>query len=246
MIDLHLSVAKLELYSGFIFFPDMPERTTSRWLTTEEKLLARKRLEEEGFKPPSGLNRTIFTRLLGSWRFYAFISLLVIFCNMTYASGTPFILWLKSQPDRFSIELVNDMSTVTNAASVVAALLTSYYTDLRGKRYEPIILSAFLCIFANILLTIWNIPFGLKVFAFISVGWVYGMIPVLIAWTSEGLADDLEVRAITLASYNCFGEITSLVVPLIAWPVSKSPHFRGGYIWVSSYLHLVFPREILM
>ncbi|CRL23069.1 Sucrose/H+ symporter, plant [Penicillium camemberti] len=218
---------------GFLIFPDMPERTKSRFLNTEEKALANKRLQEEGFKPSTGLNKTIIKRIFTSWRFYAFVLLLVIFCNMTYSEATPFILWLDSQPDKYPVALVNNLSTVTNGAAVAGALMMSFYSDIRGSRTEPIILSGILCIFANLVLSIWNIPDGLKFFAYISVGWSYGTIPVLIAWTAEGLAGDSEVRALTLASYNCVGEITSLVVPLVAWPVSKAPGFRGGFIWAT-------------
>ncbi|KAJ5603682.1 hypothetical protein N7537_006638 [Penicillium hordei] len=218
---------------GFLIFPDMPERTKSRFLNTEEKALANKRLQEEGFKPSTGLNKTIIKRIFTSWRFYAFVLLLVIFCNMTYSEATPFILWLDSQPDKYPVALVNNLSTVTNGAAVAGALMMSFYSDIRGSRAEPIILSGILCIFANLVLSIWNIPDDLKFFAYISVGWSYGTIPVLIAWTAEGLAGDSEVRALTLASYNCLGEITSLVVPLVAWPVSKAPGFRGGFIWAT-------------
>lgn len=151
---------------------------------------------------------------------------------MTYSEATPFILWLDSQPDKYPVALVNNLSTVTNGAAVAGALMMSFYSDIGGSRTEPIILSGILCIFANLVLSIWNIPDGLKFFAYISVGWSYGTIPVLVAWTAEGLAGDSEVRALTLASYNCVGEITSLVVPLVAWPVSKAPGFRGGFIWV--------------
>lgn len=70
-------------------------------------------------------------------------------------------------------------------------------------------------------------------------GWSYGTIPVLIAWTVEGLAGDSEVGVLTPVSYNFLGEITSLVVPLVAWPVSKAPSFRGGFIWVT----MTFPKH---
>jgi hypothetical protein len=128
------------------------------------------------------------------------------------------------------------MSTITHGAAAAGALIMSFYSDLRGSRIEPIVLSGVFCIFANLVLAVWNIPDGLKFFAYISVGWSYGTIPVLISWTAEGLANDLEVRAIALASYNTISEICGLVVPLIAWPVSKAPGFRGGFIWVSCLL----------
>lgn len=221
--------------SGFFVFPDIPERTKSRFLTKEDKALAQKRLIDEGFTPSTGLKKEIFKRLFTNWRAYGFVLLLVIFCNMTYCEATPFILWLDSQPNKYSTALVNNISTVTNAAAAGGALIMSFYSDIRGSRVEPIILSGILCIFANLVLAVWNIPDGLKFFAYISVGWSYGTIPVLITWTAEGLAGDLEVRAIAYAMYNCIGEITSLVVPLVAWPVSHGPNFRGGFIWVRSH-----------
>jgi ACS family pantothenate transporter-like MFS transporter len=218
--------------SGFVFFPDVPERTTSRWLSESEKILARKRIEAEGFRPSTGINKSLFRRLLLNWRFWSFFSILVVFCNMVYASGTPFLLWLASQPDRYSVPLVNNMGTITNAVAVVSAVGTSYYTDLRGRRWEPIVLTGVLCTFGNLVLAVGDIPDRLKFFAYISVGWAQGCIPVLIAWTAESLAEDLEIRALTLAFYNTFGEITALVVPLVAWQVSHAPGFRGGFIWV--------------
>ncbi|KAJ5287227.1 hypothetical protein N7478_002913 [Penicillium angulare] len=223
-------------FLGFFVFPDMPERTKSRFLSEEEKTLARKRLSEEGFTPSTGLSKTIFKRVLGSWHAYAFVLVLVIFCQQTYPQSNPFILWLDSQPDKYGVALVNNISTVTHAASTVGALVMCFYSDIRGSRIEPIIFSGILCIFSNLVLTIWKIPDGLKFFAYISIGWAYGTIPVLIAWTAEGIATDSEVRAIVFATYNTLSEICGLVVPLVAWPTSKAPQFRGGFIWVCSIL----------
>lgn len=214
----------------------MPERTKSRYLSEEEKNLANKRLLDEGFKPSTGLKKELFKRVLTSWRFYSFVLTLVIFCQMTYCEATPFILWLDSQPEKYPVALVNNLSTVTNGAAAAGALIMSFYSDIRGSRLEPIILAGILCIFANLVLAIWNIPAGLKFFAYISVGWSYGTIPVLITWTAEALAEDLEVRAISFATYNTVSEICGLVVPLVAWPVSKAPGFRGGFIWVCTGL----------
>ncbi|CAK7231195.1 hypothetical protein SCUCBS95973_007829 [Sporothrix curviconia] len=172
---------------GIVFFPDMPERTKSRWLTEAEKKLAVKRLQEEGFAPPPT-------------------------CTPSRSSTT-------SAPS-------------PTPAPRVSALVT-YYTDLRGKRWEPMVLAGVLCVFANIVLAVGNVLNGLKFFAYIAVVLSSGLIPVLVCWTAEGFASDLEARAVTLASYNCLGAVTGLVVPLVAWPVSKAPGFRGGFIWAT-------------
>ncbi|OQD61850.1 hypothetical protein PENPOL_c015G04931 [Penicillium polonicum] len=90
-------------------------------------------LQEEGFKPSTGLNKTIIKRIFTSWQFYTFVLLLVIFCNMTYSEATPFILWLDSQPDKYPVALVNNLSTVTNGAAVAGALVMSFHSDIRGS-----------------------------------------------------------------------------------------------------------------
>ena len=159
---------------------------------------------------------------------------------LSFCFSSSSVIWRTAKPlhsffglihNQTSIPSHYNLSTVTNGAGAAGALIMCFYSDIRGYRTEPVILSGISCIL-NLVLSIWNIPDGLKFFAYISVGWSYGMIPVLIAWTAQGLAGDLEVRALTLACYNCLVEITSLVVPLVAWPVSKAPGFRGGFIWV--------------
>jgi ACS family pantothenate transporter-like MFS transporter len=191
------------------------------------------RLQNDGFEPPHGLNKTLWKRILGIWQYYAFMILLVIFQNIRYASSTPYLLWLKSQPERYSIPTINNLGTLTNAVAIISALTTSWYTDLRSKRWEPVIFAGVLSVFSNMVLAVWKIQNGLKFFAYTALGWVDGTSPILIAWMAEAFAGDLEARAVSLASFNCIAEITALVVPLIAWPVSKAPEFRGGFIWVS-------------
>nr|XP_031857885.1 uncharacterized protein CI109_006681 [Kwoniella shandongensis]KAA5524957.1 hypothetical protein CI109_006681 [Kwoniella shandongensis] len=218
---------------GIFVFPDVPERTKSRFLNEREKELARSRIAEEGFRDSTGLSWQLVRRVLSQWRFHAFVWLGVLSYNTFYAAGTPFLLWLKSQPDKYSIPLVNNIGTVTNAVAVVSALTTSWYTDMRGKRYEPIVLNGILAVVSNLVLSIWSIPSGLKFFAYIALGWTQGSIPIIFAWIADELAGDLETRAIAFACFNVFGEVTGLVVPLVAWPVSHAPGFRGGFIWAT-------------
>ncbi|KAK9458404.1 pantothenate transporter [Dipodascopsis uninucleata] len=216
---------------GVIFFPDVPERTKSRFLTDEEKKLAQTRLLEEGFQPSTGLNRSLIKRVFSRWQFYVFVYLLVFRGMGVYASGTPFTLFLKAQPDKYSIPRVNDLGTVTSAISIPAAFISAYYSDLRGNRWEMQVLGGILMLFGNICLTIWDVPYGLKFFSFIALGIAHGFSPTLIAWTTDQISDDLEVRAITIATYNVLGEMSNLVVPLVAWPTTKAPRYKGGYIW---------------
>lgn len=218
---------------GFIFFPDIPERTKSRWLTKAEKKLAMTRVEADGFKPSLGLNRTLWARVLKRWDFYTFVPLTVIFFTCLYGYNTPFLLWLKSQPEKYSTPTVNNLGTVSSAVGVVSAIAVSYYTDITGSRWPVAVMAGVVCLFSNIVLAAWDIPCGLKFFAYIALGAAHGCGPLLVAWTAEALAGDPETRSIVFAVQNTLGEVAGLVVPLVAWRVSHSPTFHGGFIWVS-------------
>ncbi|CAG9982734.1 unnamed protein product [Clonostachys byssicola] len=228
-----LPYVALTRYSGFIFFPDVPERTTTRWLTDVEKELARTRIQADGFQKRIGLNRSIWKRLFKNWRMYAFVLLGLSLSNSIYGAGLPFILWLKSQPERYDTAMVNNLGTVSSAVTVVSAIIVAFWIDLRQKRYQPALLFAILLIFSNVVLTVWDVPYGLHFFAYLALGAGVGGFPVVSTWIADVFSEDAEARAIVFAVRNTLGEVCSLVVPLVAWPVSHGPKFRGGYIWVS-------------
>lgn len=149
-----------------------------------------------------------------------------------YGYNTPFILWLKSQKTKYTIPQVNNLGTVSSAVGVVTAITVSYYTDVSGSRWEAALIAGLLNIFSNIVLSVWHVPYGVHFFAYIVLGATHGIGPLLVTWTSEALADDIETRSIVFAVQNTFGEISGLVVPLVAWQVSHAPTFQGGFIWV--------------
>ncbi|KAK9472046.1 major facilitator superfamily domain-containing protein [Dipodascopsis tothii] len=218
---------------GFVFFPDVPERTKSRFLTAREKELAQTRLLAEGFKPSRGIDRTLFKRCAVNWKFHIFVSLLVLNSVSTYPRSTPFTLWLEAQPDKYSTADVDNLGTITSAVMVASALITCYYSDLTQTRFPVLFVAGIFGIFGTVVLMVWDIPQGLKFFGFISLGAVNGTAPVLISWTAEEFAGDLEVRAIAIATYNVVGEMCGLVVPLVFWQITDSPRFKSGYIFAT-------------
>lgn len=215
-----------------MFFPDTAETTKTRWLTDSEKELAKRRLESDGHLPSKGVNLGLFRRCLKRVDFYIFVPITVVFFISLYGYNTPFILWLKSQKTKYSIPEVNNLGTVSSAVGVVTAIAVSYYTDISGSRWEAALLAGVVNIFANIVLAVWYVPYGLHFFAYIALGATHGVGPLLVTWTAEALADDIETRSIVFAVQNTLGEISGLVVPLVAWQVSHSPTFQGGFIWV--------------
>jgi hypothetical protein len=136
--------------------------------------------------------------------------------------------------------MVNNLSTVSSAVAMVSTMAVSYYTDLSGSRWEAAVLAGIVCLFLNIVLKVWNVPYGLHFFAYIALGAAHGIGPLLVTWTGEAPADDLETCSIVFAVQNTFGEVADLVVPLVAWQVSHAPTFQGGFIWVCTHTTLYY------
>ncbi|KAK9464400.1 major facilitator superfamily domain-containing protein [Lipomyces arxii] len=219
-------------FIGIFFFPNVPDQCKSRWLTPREKELARTRLLDEGFAPSQGLSWNIFKRVFKAWPTWVFFVLANLFWQTPYASATPYLLWLgDSTTPVYSVSLVNNLSTISYAISIVSAMFFAFYSDWRGNRWDSMLMAAVLVLICNAILLVWNVSNGAKFFAFIALGFCNGPINLVIAWIAETLAYDLEVRSIALAFVNMGYCILALVLPLSAWQTEDAPRFYAGYIW---------------
>ncbi|KAK9242429.1 major facilitator superfamily domain-containing protein [Lipomyces tetrasporus] len=217
-------------FVGMIFYPNVPDKCKSRWLTPAEKELARKRLLDEGFAPSQGINRSILKRVFKAWPTWVFFFLANMFWQTPYPSTTPYLLWLyEKYPDNLS--LINNLSTVSYAISIVSAMFFAFYSDWRGNRWDSLLMAGVVVLVCNSLLLAWDIPDGAKYFAFIALGFCNGPINLIIAWFAETLSYDLEVRAVSLAFLNMGYCILQLVLPLTAWQTVDAPRFYAGFIW---------------
>lgn len=81
------------------------------------------------------------------------------------SSVNPFSLWLKAK--HYSVELINIIPTTQSAFQLVMTIFLAIFSDYWRNR--PIIMSiaTFFGLFYSIVLTIWDVPVGLKWFAFI-------------------------------------------------------------------------------
>ncbi|KAK9447737.1 major facilitator superfamily domain-containing protein [Limtongia smithiae] len=214
---------------GYLFFPDVPEKTTSRWFSQREKELAFNRLRGDGFEASKGLSKELFFRVLKTWQFWVFIFMGNLFWLAPYGSSTPFLLWLDDL-GTYSDGAVNNLSTVTSAVSIVSALLSAVYSDWRRNRWEMMLLAGVLMLVGNVMLLVWNMSKPALFAAFMLLGISNGPGNLVIVWAAETFAHDLEARAITLASINATNCMLYLVVPLGAWQTVDAPRYFAGYI----------------
>ncbi|KAK9234742.1 major facilitator superfamily domain-containing protein [Lipomyces kononenkoae] len=215
---------------GVLFCPNVPDRNRSRWFTEREKELAINRLLKDGFAKTRGVDRTLIKRILGNWRIYVFFVVGNLFWMTPYPSGLPYTLWLDSQP-QYSIPMVNNLSTIANAATIVSTMVCGFYSDWRQNRWETMLYGGILILVCNVLLLVWNVPGGAKFFAFIGLGVANGPTNLIVPWLAEYMSHDLEARSASIAIVNVGWVVINCVVPIIAWPTVSAPRYLGGYIW---------------
>ncbi|KAK9433067.1 major facilitator superfamily domain-containing protein [Lipomyces doorenjongii] len=221
---------------GVFFCPNVPDRTRSRYLTEREKQLAVDRLLRDGFAKTRGIGKGLFKRIFGNWRIYVFFVVGNLFWMTPYPSGLPYGLWLDdltlaSGESKYSPDMVNNLSTITYAATIVSTMICGFYSDWRKNRWETMLYGGILILICNVLLLVWKIPDGAKFFAFIGLGVANGPTNLIVPWLAEFMSHDLEARSASIAIVNVGWVVINCVVPIIAWPIPSAPRFLGGYIW---------------
>ena len=114
--------------------------------------------------------------LLKSWQFYTFPFLFGIGSCAYEKTGnySEFLLWLKWTGD-YPASKVNYYATAYTAWGILGCYILVVYSDLTRCRFiiQPIVLVT--VAFSSILLLVWDIPVGLKWFAYIISGWGYAV-----------------------------------------------------------------------
>ncbi|KAI1774698.1 MFS general substrate transporter [Hypoxylon cercidicola] len=216
--------------AGFFILPDLPENTRAFYLNERDRNMAKERMEKAGRAPRARLGRSAIKRIFGRWHVYLLTILYIIFINIGPSSSiNPFSLWLKSKGE--SVERINIIPTASSAIQLVLTVSFAIVSDAIRRRASIMSISTFLGAFAALVLAIWNIPDGLKWFAFLlqRASIPYG--PLSMSWTNEICGADAEERAIVIGIMNSMGYAFNAWVPLLTYPQVDSPMFRKGFIF---------------
>ncbi|KAI1378701.1 MFS general substrate transporter [Hypoxylon crocopeplum] len=216
--------------AGFFILPDLPENTRAFYLNESDRAMARDRMEKVGRAPRARLGRSAFKRIFGRWHVYLLSILYIIFINVgPSGSINPMALWLKAKGE--SVERINLIPTAASAIQLVLTVSFAIVSDAIRRRASIMSISTFLGGFAALLLAIWNIPDGLKWFAFLlqRASVPYG--PLSMSWANEICGADAEERAIVIGIMNSMGYAFNAWVPLLTYPQVDSPTFKKGFIF---------------
>lgn len=223
---------------GFYVLPGTPAHCYSIFLSDDEILLARKRLQKNNtaIEVEGGrrfFDKALWKKVFTSWHVYI-LSIWNIFCwNNNNGTSGAYLLWLKSL-HRYSISKVNQLGAATPAVGVLWLILTGCYADLFHSRWQAIIWSQILNVTGNTILAVWHVPEGAKWFAFMLQYTGWAMAPVLYSWMNDICREDPQYRAIVLVIMNIMAQTSVAWISVLVWKTVEAPRYLKGFSFTAA------------
>ena len=104
---------------------------------------------------------------------------------------------------------------VSAAVTILASVICAVFSDIYDAKASLIATTAVLNIFSCVVLAIWNVPVGLKFFAFFLSGTADAIAAIIYAWANEIWAHSAEERAIVISAMNTIGNTFGAWIPLL-------------------------------
>ncbi|OGM42809.1 putative pantothenate transporter [Aspergillus bombycis] len=217
-------------FLGLCLLPSTPDRCNSRYLTPDEIRLAQERMAAEHREPRQPFTMPRIITILKGWRIWVLVGFAFFFSQADgVSSNSGLSLWLKEE--NYSVESINTITTVSPAVTIVASIVCGVISDIYDAKVSLIAITALLNIFACLVLAIWNVPVGLKFFAFFLSGTADGIAAIIYAWANEICARSAEERALVISAMNTIGNTFGAWIPLFVWKTVDAPRYLIGYNW---------------
>jgi ACS family pantothenate transporter-like MFS transporter len=84
-------------------------------------------------------------------------------------------------------------------------------------------------LFGTACLVAWKVPLGLHIVAYLLAACDGPLSPLYMAWANLLCGKDKQVRAMTLAMMNAFGNATTTIIQQYAYPVLDAPQYPVGF-----------------
>lgn len=220
---------------GFIFFPGMPEidsdkakfSMTKVIFSSDELKYARRRLpvRDESTK----LDWSVIPRVFKRWHWWLFSLVWILGGeNLSLVSNSTFALWLTNQD--YSLSNRNNFPSGIFAVGIVSTIGSALYLSYwrRAKHWHvAVILAVVMCVVA-IMIRVRPLNAGIMFTAQYLGGIAYAGQAVFFAWANVECHQDLQERAIVLASMNMFSGAVNAWWSIVFFPATTTPYFQKG------------------
>ncbi|KAL6704597.1 hypothetical protein ACN47E_008107 [Coniothyrium glycines] len=218
---------------GLIFFPNLPRSTHAPYLSKEEIQLAIDRLPPKKSWGDSVSLKSLTLRLFAKPSFYVLTiySMIGSALEAIVLQGL-FLLWLKSQAEKFPPFATTTYPLGIQAVSIVSNIGAGYFIDHTDRRVPMVILAGVLQLLVAILLLLPNLSTAGTFFAFYMSGTSYLVNPILYGWASvilQRMGDDAS-RSVILYVMSMVQSILYTFWGVVFYPSTDAPRWTKGYI----------------
>jgi ACS family pantothenate transporter-like MFS transporter len=215
---------------GFVFFPNLPESANGRYLSKEEIKLALNRLPSKKEWGHDIRLKSLVKRLVARPDVYilTFYSLVGSALEAIVLQGL-FLLWVKSNVEKFPSHAPTTYPLGIQAVSIVSNIGAGYIIDMTARRIPMVILAGVLQLLVAILLLIPNLSTAGTFFAFYLAGTSYIVNPILYGWASVILqrgGDDAS-RSVILYIMSMVQSILYTFWGIALYPATDSPYWQS-------------------
>lgn len=214
---------------GYLLFPDTPNSTKAKYLTSEERNLAVERLPEVA-KERGVLGWSLIRRVVLSWHWWGFVVLWIAGSNTEmYSSNAIMQLWLRGTGD-YTIPQVNYIPSSVSGLGIVATLALGWYSDYNPRHRWHV--GVFLSIVALTSGALMLSPptRAAKFAALILNGCQYAGQTVFFAWANDLTRQDDAKRSVVIASMNMFSVAVYLFWSLLFYNTTQAPDWFEGNV----------------
>ncbi|KAM5355066.1 hypothetical protein ACJ41O_001712 [Fusarium nematophilum] len=211
---------------GFFAIPDLPHTTRAFYWSKDDREYGIQRAESNGRVAPQKLTFQAIKAVYSNWRLWVFILPYLMVAQAGSGTGY-FNLYLKAEG--YSVVQTNVLPTAGNAISVVAAFFAGGIVDATGARLTVSVIVQGAVMVSNILLAVWYIPDGARLFAYFLSYVGAAAQPIIISWGHHLNAGDPNLRQLLVATGNIFTYSFSTWLPLVLFPTYDAPHYKYGY-----------------
>lgn len=218
--------------AGYIMIPSVPGESKVFWMTEEDNMISRSRMDRVKKLPPTRLNKAILKQTFSSWLLYVF-AFAYSFWSWSQNANTWIILYLKALKNadgtkRFSVQEINAIPIGGYALQLIAMLLFAWLSSRTGWRATWIVVQMCLFLVGSIILSVWPAGFGIKMVGFFFL-WVSNSAgPILLAWMAD-CCPSPEERSMIVAIAVTFVFVIDAWANVFIYPASQAPHYKIGY-----------------
>ncbi|KAK0223546.1 MFS general substrate transporter [Armillaria fumosa] len=219
---------------GYLIMPDLPHNTKPSIFYTEQQLvLARKRMDEIGRKPPTKFTKAKVLGIFKTWHLYTLVPLYVLFNNGNGPTNS-MIFWFKSfNTKTHTVYTVGQINCYPLGINVMQVITSAFSTNRRmlGCLTPPMLFAGTWNIIVCIVLA------ATPLYTHIARRWAFyymtsvcgGLSGLILAWANELTGSDNEKRSFVVACCNTFAYTVQAWLPILIFPQVEQPRvFKGN------------------